>query len=95
MGNNGANADSRLRREDDKGVGGLFSSQMEEVFFLLMIACRDTVVAPGFALESHPSPAGNACPIALGSVGEAGLMAMQRASTLGEPGEGRPITANV
>ncbi len=94
MGDNGANADSRLRREDDKGVGGLFSSQTEEVFFLLMIACRDTVVARGFALEAHPSPAGDACSIGLRSVEEAGLMAMLRASTPGEPGEGRPIAAN-
>jgi len=94
VGDNGANADSRLRREDDKGVGGLFSIQTEEVFFLLMINCRDSVVARGFALEAHPSPAGDACSIALRSVGEAGMMAMLRASTPGEPGEGRPITAN-
>ncbi len=94
MGDNGANADSRLRREDDKGVGGLFSNQTEEVFFLLMIACRDNVVARGFALEAHPSPAGDACSIALRSVKEAGLMAMLRASTPGEPGEGRPTAAN-
>lgn len=94
MGDNGANADSRLRREDDKGVGGLFSSQTEEVFFLLMIACRDTVVARRFALETHPSPAGDACAIGLRSGEEAGLMAMLRASTPEEPGEGRPIAAN-
>ena len=94
MGNNGANADSRLRRGYDKGVGGLFSSKTEEVFFLLMIVCRDIVVARGFALEAHPSPAGDACPIALRLVEEAGLMAMQRASTPGEPGAGRPVTAN-
>ena len=94
MGDNGANADSRLRREDDKGVGGLFSSQTEEVFFLLMIACTDTVVARGFALEAHPSPAGDACAIAWAPVGEAGLMAMLRASTPVEPGEGRPTAAN-
>ncbi len=86
MGNNGANADSRLRREDDKGVGGLFSSQMEEVFFLLMSTCTDTVVARGFALETYQSPAGDACSIALRSVEEAGLMAMLRASTPEEPG---------
>ena len=59
-----------------------------------MIACKYTVVARGCALEAYPSPVGDACPIALGSVGEAGLMAMQRASTPGEPGEGRPIAAN-
>ncbi len=94
MGDNGAKAGSRLRREDDKGVGGLFSSQTEEVFFLLMINCRDSLVARGFALEAHPSPAGDACPIAFSAVGEAGMMAMQRASTPGEPGEGRPIAAN-
>ncbi len=67
---------------------------MEEVFFLRMINCRDGVVARGLALEAHPSPIGDACPIALRLVGEAGLMAMQRVSTPGEPGEGRPITAN-
>ncbi len=94
MGDNGANADSRLRRGYDKGIGGLFSIQSEEVFFLLMINCRDSVVARGFALEAHPSPAGDTCPIALRSVEEAGLMAMLRASTPGEPGEGRPIAAN-
>ncbi len=94
MGDNGANADSRLRREDDKGVGGLFSNQTEEVFFLLMIACRDNVVARGFALGAHPSPEGDGCWIGLRSVEVAGLMAMLRASTPGEPGEGRPTAAN-
>ena len=69
--------------------------RIEEVFFLLMINCRDTVAAQGIALEAYPSPAGDARPVAWRSVGEAGLMAMQRASTPGEPGEGRPITANV
>ncbi len=94
MGDNGANADYRLRREDDKGVGGLFSSQSEEVFFLLLITCRDSVVARGFPLEAHPSPAGDACSDALRPVEDAGLMAMLRASTPGEPGEGRTIAAN-
>ncbi len=93
MGDNGANADSRLRREYDKGVGGLFSIQPEEVFFLLMINCRDGAVARGLALEAHPSPAGDTYPIAMRSVEEAGLMAMLRASTPGERGEGRPIAA--
>ncbi len=59
-----------------------------------MISCRDTVVARGFALEAHPSPAGDALPFALSLVGEAGLMAMLRASTPGRLGEGRPIAAH-
>ncbi len=59
-----------------------------------MIVCRDSVVARGFALEAYPSPAEDACSIALRSVEEAGLMAMLRASTPEGPGEGRPIAAN-
>ncbi len=58
-----------------------------------MISFRDTVVAQGFALEAHPSPAGDACSIAWALVWEAELMAMLRASTPGESWEGRPIAA--
>ena len=61
---------------------------------LAVITCCDAVARRDLLPETCPSPAGRLCPRALVSVGEAGLMAMQRASAPGHPGGGRPCAAH-